>query len=287
MYLVSTFQHLYKLSSSLPFFTLKTENGRGRAATPLMSQHYYRTNNENMDHKYFLQWIFQRGRKCAVLIFFHYLNIVLLNLCLVSCMCVRVCALFGLKKSRVFIIFIDAIINDWCLFVWAHLQYACYMRVRVKIYTFDFFCLITLNAEREKKWMAKILLVRSFIMNHKTRLLLGSKAKKARDFWILRQCSTTLPKKSNNIMLKREWEGEGERERGREWDMILTDECVLKRNKWENFRQNWWQRQKKQLRINGKNKRNETQRFNSDGTSFSVRRKIRFVSWKMSLFQWV
>lgn len=95
------------LVSSFPL-----ENGCERAGTPLMSQHYYRTHNKNMDHKYFLPWIFQRGEKMCCVDFislFKYFSFEFVCACVVRTK----------KRSRVFIIFIDAIINDWCLFVWA------------------------------------------------------------------------------------------------------------------------------------------------------------------------
>lgn len=215
---------------------------------------------------------FSNGGKCAVLILFHYLNIVLLSLC--------ACVLFGLKKSRVFIIFIDAIINNWCLFVSARLQYACCVRVRVKIYTFDFFCLITLNAEEEKnEWQKYCLFAHSSCT---TRLDIAlSKYKKSERLLNFATIFHYSDDEKKNILIKYNIP---ERER-EEQDMMLSGECVLKRNKWENFRQNWWQRQKKQLRINGRNKRNTTLQFGWN--KFQWRRKIRFVSWKMSLFQWV
>lgn len=149
-----------------------------------------------MDRKYFSQWISpppQRGlNMCCVLILFHYLNIVLLSLSL--SLSFGVCALFGLREKkmrrRVFIIFIDAIINDWCLLVWWR---ACNVHVMC-VYAWKFTLLISFvwsysMRNAGKKWMAKILLVFAHLshhMNHKTR---------HRDFWILRQFSTTLNKK--------------------------------------------------------------------------------------------
>lgn len=190
------------------------------------------------------------------------------------------CVVRTKKRSRVFIIFIDAIINDWCLFVWAVSALAICMLCACTRENLHFWFLLFDHAqcvEWSEKMNGKNIAFCSFIMNHKTRLCL---AKKRETFEFCDNFPLLWQKKSNNIMPKREGEG------GVRYDSYGRV-CVLKRNKWENFRQNWWQRQKKQLRINGKNKRNETRRFNSDGTSFSVRRKIRFVSWKMSLFQWV
>lgn len=130
---------IYKLSSILPFGRLcACTRENGRECHNIIAQTIKTRITSTFCHEF-------TAIENAVLILFHYLNIVLLNLCLVCCS--------DWKKSRVFIIFIVAIINDWCMCM-------C-VRVRVKIYTFDFFCLITQWEKKKNKWQKYCLFARS------------------------------------------------------------------------------------------------------------------------------